>query len=260
MRHTAPNPLTPFTPSPAVAAQVLEALGNPDFTLRDVSRQHKTTVEALALWMTRPDIAARLHAIHSAITHRASLMANNFLPGAVKLLVSIINNHLADEHAHEPQPLAPEPRRHRENARKAANALVRLARLSAAPADDTRTPPAHDTPENIQTSRAPTHAPMPHASLPSSLTTASLPHLVAQAFRPSPSFPSICGMRTCEQQILQEYLLSNVDTIHSSSRPIVGRDSAGLPGFHTEGAHPCVRRFPNPVWPLSPPEQVRHSA
>ena len=121
---------TPFTPSPAVATEVIDALGSPDNTLRDVAVDFKTTVEALTLWMTRPDIAARLDAIQSAVTRRTRLMATNFLPGVVRLLNSIIDHYSEDEHEREPQPLAPEPRRHRENARKAAALLIRLARLT----------------------------------------------------------------------------------------------------------------------------------
>ncbi|MFA6046378.1 MAG: hypothetical protein WC718_15445, partial [Phycisphaerales bacterium] len=125
--------LTPFTPTREIADQVIDALGSPDNTLREVASDFNTTVEALTLWMTRPDIADRLNAIHSAVTYRSRLIATNFLPGVVRLLNSIIDNHLADEHGHEPVPLSREPRLHRENVRKAAALIFRISHALAPP-------------------------------------------------------------------------------------------------------------------------------
>ncbi|MFA6046351.1 MAG: hypothetical protein WC718_15310 [Phycisphaerales bacterium] len=186
---------TPFTPSPALAAQVIDALGSPDNTLRDVAADFSTTLEALTLWMTRPDIAARLDAIQSAVTRRTRLMATNFLPGVVRLLNSIIDHYHEDEHEREPQPLAPEPRRHRENARKAAALLIRLAKLTGTPSPREHPNPAAPPPLRgtaLGGTALQSGAP-PIASAPSSPSPAALglPNLVAWASSPCPSHRSV---------------------------------------------------------------------
>ena len=199
---------TPFTPPAHQIDEIIDALGSPDNTLREVANEYQTTLEAITLWMTRPDIARRLDNIQSAVARRTRLIATNFLPGVTRLLNSIINQHLADEYEHEPQPLTAEPRRHRENARKAGLLLFRLAKFVESPArDHPDRPPQPTSPSRPSPNPPPTNphlsprldASMPHALLPSAdsplpdtpplraAPSASLPYLVAQASGLSPS-------------------------------------------------------------------------
>ncbi|MBX3357913.1 MAG: hypothetical protein KF745_05750 [Phycisphaeraceae bacterium] len=123
-----------FSPSPDRIDSILDALADPDVTLREVAEIHSTTLEALTLFITRPDIAERLRLIESAVAHRTRLIAVNFLPSVVKTLNRILDEHNAEE-SHVPIPATnlralEYRRRARETARRAASLLLRLSRFS----------------------------------------------------------------------------------------------------------------------------------
>lgn len=112
-----------FSPDPDTADSLIDQLGSPDITLSDVAEMNNVSIEALTLWMIRPDIARRLNNIESAILRRTRLIATNFLPAAAKVLHSILINHESQEHT------LPEPSHTaRDVARKAASLLHRLSR------------------------------------------------------------------------------------------------------------------------------------
>lgn len=122
-----------FAPDPLVADRVLDALADPDITLRDVANSFDTSIEALTLWMARPDIAARIAAIQAAAVTRVRLIATNFLASAVSTLLSVIDDYR--EHISR-QPVRPtdshavaEHRRARDGARRSIQLLNRIARL-----------------------------------------------------------------------------------------------------------------------------------
>lgn len=135
-----PAPAAPsFAPDPLVADRVLDALADPDITLRDVAEQFDTSIEALTLWMARPDIAARIAAIQAAAVTRVRLIATNFLASAVSTLLSVIDDYR--EHISR-QPVRPtdahavaEHRRARDGARRSIQLLNRIARLPLPHAD-----------------------------------------------------------------------------------------------------------------------------
>jgi hypothetical protein len=170
-----PIPL-PFTPSDQTAAAILDDFAAQDLTLRGIADKHDTTLEALTLWLARPDIAQRLVALESACAARARLVvANNLAAIANKLL------HLLDEAKldHESIHRVPATTHHafsarmqsRESARKTANLLLRIARYT--PLNNT-TPPTSPSPNGSPTRErgvadahlaplAPAHQPSPIA-------------------------------------------------------------------------------------------------
>ncbi|MFN9974509.1 MAG: hypothetical protein ACK58T_31920, partial [Phycisphaerae bacterium] len=87
-----PTPFPIFSPDETTAAAIIDHYAAQDLTLRDIADKYETTLESLTLWLARPDIAHRLHALESACAARARLVvANNLAAIANKLL------HLLDE-------------------------------------------------------------------------------------------------------------------------------------------------------------------
>jgi hypothetical protein len=141
---SSPAPL-PFTPSLETTAAIIDDFAAQDETLRGIAIKYETTLESLTLWLARPDIAQRIHALESACATRARLVvANNLAAIANKLL------HLLDEAKldHESIHRVPAATHHafaarmqsRESARKTANLLLRIARFTPLPSNPTPSP------------------------------------------------------------------------------------------------------------------------
>lgn len=120
--------LLPFEPSGEKADALIQWLGSPDVTLRDVAEMHEVSVEALALWMTRPEVVGRLRRIESAATRRTRLIAANYLPAVANMLHAMIINHESREHSSEQLRESA-----RETAKSAAALLMRLAKEAGGP-------------------------------------------------------------------------------------------------------------------------------
>lgn len=218
-----------FAPDPLVADRVLDALADPDITLRDVAEQFDTSIEALTLWMARPDIAARIAAIQAAAVTRVRLIATNFLASAVSTLLSVIDDYR--EHISR-QPVRPtdshavaEHRRARDGARRSIQLLNRIARLPLPHADGLAAPvptapaaPAaprganapsarRDIPAPAETSAA-TPATPPTPATPASPLTPSTPStpnspnspIIADAPSPSATLSSPAASSTAPAQ------------------------------------------------------------
>ena len=112
-------------------------------TFRDAALRHGTNVDALALWLARPEIQQRVAALESAIAHRARLVASCFLSAAVKTVKRIIDEYNDEESNYPLDDRIPRHgeyrRRARETARRAASLLLRLAKFS--PGAPTPPPP-----------------------------------------------------------------------------------------------------------------------
>lgn len=157
-----------FQPAPEAVPAILQSLGRADISFNDIADALHTTPEALAIWMTSPDIRERLEATDRVVTWRTRMVASTSLAAAVAALESILQdfNHSratrgtratdrglggerSVQEAHDPastptspnptNPPTPDPTttlraamlqvRQVENARKAAAALIRLAHL-----------------------------------------------------------------------------------------------------------------------------------
>lgn len=207
--YIAPVPTPAFHPSdPNI---LLAALADPTRALADIAATHNTTLHALALWLTRPDIAARLDDLDALSARRTRSTATSALAAAAATLHAILQDFLT-----RPAEADPALRlRAMESARRAACALVRLARFSPGPAQRPDRPaqradrPApHGTPAPASPARAGEHrvpgraattaASTPfHGSIPPPAPAAIPPrpeavaHAAAHHQRPSaPSSPS----------------------------------------------------------------------
>ncbi len=123
------HPPRPFTPSPAQADTLLSELAADDLTLRDIAEQHNTSLDALNLWLMRPDIDARLAAMTTVCAKRTRLIASNRSVHIARILGRLLDAHDEFESLDliQPDALPPDAKqRARESARKACNLLLRL--------------------------------------------------------------------------------------------------------------------------------------
>ena len=112
------------------------ALSDPHTSLIDIANDFMVSLEALSVWMMRPDIAARMDTIASASVSRAQFVAKSFLPAAARSAGRIIALHqIARRH----NPLScgggttQSERRFDKLAMLASNILVRISKLGASP-------------------------------------------------------------------------------------------------------------------------------
>jgi hypothetical protein len=177
---------TIFDPHPALADAVIDALSDPDTTLRSIALRFNTTLESLTRWMQRLDIAARLDAIEQAIARRARLLATNYLPSIVTHLITTLDNAQSEE-AHPTQPASTDlktldlRRRAREASRKAAGLLARLARfIPAKQSNSSSSPPARRRP----------HQSTPTTPITPTAQPATLHRLASSSPQPGPQSAS----------------------------------------------------------------------
>jgi hypothetical protein len=129
---------TSFRPPEPVAAAIIAALADPAASFLDIASKHQTTLEALTLWITRPDIAERLENIHHIAAARIRLIAANIMPQALGGLTDILAHTRkqieADAAAPPDQRRTPEQRqRTLETCRRAASRMVCLANFNPIP-------------------------------------------------------------------------------------------------------------------------------
>ncbi|MBS0191515.1 MAG: hypothetical protein U0573_10660 [Phycisphaerales bacterium] len=140
--------------SARIEEEILLALANPLASLMDIASDFEISLESLALWMLRPDIAARMEAIASASITRAVFVAKSFLPAAARSAGRIMALHQVD-HGDDPKDLGREisnDRRSDKTALDAASLLLKISRLLDLPKPAPRPapgaiPPASLTPQ-----------------------------------------------------------------------------------------------------------------
>jgi len=129
-------PTTPFNPSPETLDQILDQLADPECSLREIAEIHKTTLAALTLFMTRPDIAEAIATLQSGAATKARLAAADSLPTVITALKLSVESFLFEScHAliRVNSLAAMEQRRKaRETARKAAFLIFRIATFDPA--------------------------------------------------------------------------------------------------------------------------------
>ncbi len=142
-----------FDPAPDLASRAIDLLVSVDLTFREIAEQFNTTAEALAAWISRPDIADRLDTIESAGCRRTRLVATNCLPPVVEVVARIITEFAAAERRRPAIPNNPTNlhalelrRRVQETARRACSLITRLTRIAPRPASTRDSSPKGCTP------------------------------------------------------------------------------------------------------------------
>ena len=87
------DPVIPFSPDPAAAAQVIDDLANPDLSLRDIAQEHGASLESLTLWLARPEIDERIANLESAMARRTRLISHNCFPAVITTLKAILDEY-----------------------------------------------------------------------------------------------------------------------------------------------------------------------
>ncbi len=159
-------PSLEFDPPPAIAEQIISGIADPDESIGSVAAKAHTSIEALTLWLTKPDIAARLDAMESVIARKARLDVASYTGAivhacstAIKYYAEAMNHRHVADHDH---------RGHDILVREASNALLAsriLLHLRKHYAEASPRPPRQSpAPLPSSPSPAPAHTPTPPSS------------------------------------------------------------------------------------------------
>jgi len=136
---------TPFNPPPDQLEELIHDICDAHWSLAELARKYKTSLSALSIYLTRPEVQEHLQTIQSAGAIRARHTAINALPYAVNILGMALQEYYHEAcnvPYKEDVPSAREQRRRsRETARRAASLLFRICTFDPArPRKPARTP------------------------------------------------------------------------------------------------------------------------
>ncbi len=86
-----------FDPPEEITAKIIHDLARPEASMMDIAERASTTIEALTLWMSRPDISARLDAIESAYARHVRLNIASCTPAIIDATARIITEYHHNE-------------------------------------------------------------------------------------------------------------------------------------------------------------------
>ena len=86
-----------FNPPEEITAKIIHDLARPEASMMDIAERASTTIEALTLWMSRPDISARLDAIESAYARHVRLNIAACTPAIIDATARIITEYHHNE-------------------------------------------------------------------------------------------------------------------------------------------------------------------
>ncbi|MBS0191960.1 MAG: hypothetical protein JSR52_12510 [Planctomycetes bacterium] len=174
--HPIADPLKPeispdFSPDfgrpipPKVEHELFLALADPSASLMDIANDFEISLEALTVWMLRPDIAARMESIAQAVVVRARFVAKSFLPAAARSAGHILALHQVDR-CHNSKGTTGDPHNNRSDkaAMQASALLIRIASLGL-PTQKSHIPSASPA-KKRQPETPPPHAPPAPSSIP----------------------------------------------------------------------------------------------
>jgi hypothetical protein len=170
-----------FTPSPEAESILLQQLASPESSLTYLARVNGTTVDALSLWMARPDIMEKCRAIVTAGMMQTKMVVATRLNMCVKGLITIVAAAVEAD-AHTPAPIAFHDRRLREQQRRnSIRAVTLILRCgSYDPFTPARTPRDRNTPDNAPSSTPSSAPPSDPRLISNPKTWADLKDLIAQ--------------------------------------------------------------------------------
>jgi hypothetical protein len=128
-----PTTLPTFSPPPDQVGPIIRAIADPHESLASVADKFGTTLDALTIWMLRPDITDRINNFQAACAIKTRSVAINYAQHIATMCFSILHefNHGADHVTFYPTESNEHEikRRNRETARKAGALLLRLCRF-----------------------------------------------------------------------------------------------------------------------------------
>ncbi len=152
LNRFAPPKAKPFEPSPDLEPHIFQKLANPDCSLTYLAKELDTTVDALSLWMARPDVMEKCRTIVSAGMMQTKMVVSTRLNMCVKGLMTIVACGVNVD-ANTPMPISYHDRKLREyqrhNVIRAIALVLRCGRFD--PFAPTRAPrPHNDSPDNTR--------------------------------------------------------------------------------------------------------------
>jgi hypothetical protein len=88
-----------FTPAPSAASAIIAGFSDPATSLVTIAADHNTTLEALLLWASHPEIRERLARIDSIAMDRTRLAVASSLHTAIHALVTMLDGYIRDENS-----------------------------------------------------------------------------------------------------------------------------------------------------------------
>ncbi len=177
---TAPMP-PDFAPSPEAESILLQQLASPESSLTYLARINGTTVDALSLWMARPDIMEKCRAIVTAGMMQTKMVVATRLNMCVKGLISIVAAAVEAD-THTPAPIAFHDRRLREQQRRnSIRAITLILRCGTYdPFTPTRPPRDRNAADPLPIAHSPLPSPADPRLISNPKTWADLKDLIAQ--------------------------------------------------------------------------------
>jgi len=201
-----------FTPSPDQEAALLHTFIDPYCSLRDIAEEYSTTLDALILYLSKPEVMQRLAAFETMAAFRTRLVALNhlqFVADSLRTTVEACTKEIESAPANDLSfRMQDHTRRCHETSRRACALLLRLAQFAPIPVDQrtalrpTPTSPVRTTAKPISTdlqtfapaapsmlsSRPPAASPPPAPTNPSRPITPA-PHQSTNPSTPAQPFP-----------------------------------------------------------------------
>ncbi|MBS0192369.1 MAG: hypothetical protein U0573_07065 [Phycisphaerales bacterium] len=151
--HTPHGDLLEFRPQPSLITGIIDRLADPDCPLSNIAADFETSIELLCVWMLRPEIAARLDAVQSAIGRRTRLLAVTRLTLAAETAARVLDQFRL---------ICSQPNGSEFDARqdmRAANVALTAARILARIASFKPDPKADQRPSHNPAPRSPSSSP-----------------------------------------------------------------------------------------------------
>ncbi|MBX3381051.1 MAG: hypothetical protein KF805_13235 [Phycisphaeraceae bacterium] len=223
--------------SPLHENDLICELADPSNSLDEICAAMRISLEALSLWMARPDVAARLDLMQSAAMNRARFIGRLTLPTAAQSAANIIN-------AHKLRPQKPtidsafDSSLHRANETmlKAARFLQRLT-----PDPDTRRARKSKTSPPMQEANEPARSDVAH---PAEIQSGHAIPKPAPATNALSSQPEQSLPREPDSQVIRQRESSNIPPRAAHKRSTPSRTRPASPGFPSAHARPTSTTEP----------------
>jgi len=115
-----------FSPNPDDIPGILKDLRDPSLSMMQVADRLQTPLDALIVWLTRPDIADLLERYECACARRAGLIVADLLPKLIDMVQSIVTGVHEEDKLLATEPVTPKTTAARRSGRSLALNGIRL--------------------------------------------------------------------------------------------------------------------------------------
>ncbi|MBN8596961.1 MAG: hypothetical protein J0L78_04730 [Planctomycetes bacterium] len=124
--------ITAFSPAPEHIDSILVSLCDPERSVASVAGENQTSVAALCIWLSLPEIALLLESMAASFARRVRLIASNQMELVAEAARMIVQGFVRDEAAHAGRPADPAAiARHTAARRVCMSAMKTLQQLAS---------------------------------------------------------------------------------------------------------------------------------